>query len=154
MANINAGPVRFSNGGTILIGSDTVLNIDEGTLEFEPGLWEAIPYRNSGVLKQPVRSEERATKLRFDVKWGGLISAGELWTLITTAGASGLVKTFSVVVKWLDNAQASTGKSFTFANCYFPSDSKPRIRAGGDGALDIMAFEFEDYEVEPADATF
>src|SRR5437762_2429573 len=102
MATINSDFTVFEQGGTILLGADTVLNVPEngGDASWEPGLYEPIYKHDRGVLGvAPKQGSQRHTKLTLKVKFRASVTAGEVYKILTTAGSSGLMKVFSIVLK-------------------------------------------------------
>lgn len=149
MADIN-GPIRvFEEGGTIQWGSDNVLNVESGTLEWTPGLWEKKDVMDRGTMRDPRIGGERPTKVKFAVKFSSMAAATGLYELICTKGTTGTYKQFSVVVKIKDHIDATTGESITFAKLCVDSVN---FKSGAE--FDRLEIEATDYEANPVTTTF
>ncbi len=151
MANINANHRVFEEGGTLTIGADTVLNVIGGTLKWTPGLWEAKELTDRGALKDSRLGSERPTKVEFSVRFTSMVTAGELYKLLTTKGTSGVAKQFSIVAKFKDHIDATTGEQITFAKCVLEADGLS-VSAGTD--FDTLSCKFSDLEANPATVAF
>ena len=144
MANANSTVRRIENGGTLDLTVSgtayTILNIKDGTLEFEPGMYERVNYKDRGVNQTPLEGDEMLGKLSLTVRCGAKQGADSLYAKLLTAGSSGLAFLFtSLVVKWPDSRGASTGESATFSNLWLAEPPKFTGASSGQG-LDELSF--------------
>lgn len=151
MANINAVPVVFEHGGIITIGSDTILNVEKGSMRFAPGIREVKEFTDRGVIQNPLEGDELPTDLEFDIKHTGGAGAAELFELMTAQPnpVTGYKKQYSIVVKFPDYSGATTGDQYTFAKCVPVSFE---FQAGAQ--FDTAKLRFRDQESKPARASY
>lgn len=161
MANINTGTaVRFDNGGQVLIGADTVLNIVGGTLNFTvPGVMPIL-YTDRSVLQDPIPGDERPCEGSLDIRYTSAFGADAIAAAVHGAlvsgkispivSATGKLYTFDLTVKVMDGAGLATGTSYVFAKCFL--DPVMSYKAGTE--LDTLSFNFKSASASPTIATF
>jgi len=157
MANLNAGTaVRFNNGGTILIGADTLLNVMEGSLEYQINGYEAGTYRDRGVLQDPIACDEQAVTGKLSLRYTSLLDADSVLasimgalvgTKVKNVTATGKLFTFAMTVKTPDGLGVATGDQAIFAKCYVDNLS---IKTQAGTETDMIEFSFTDNELSPA----
>ncbi len=104
MASLNAGvPGRFENGGVILIGTDDVLQVVEGTLKWKLRGHESIPQTDRGALTVVVAGNERPCEVEFDIKYTSVFDADAI-----------LAKIMGPLVAGKVSNRTNTGEIFTF----------------------------------------
>ena len=128
MANKNAGTqIRFENGGTILIGADTLLNVEKGTLNFKvPGYTPKQTY-DRGQPGPVIAGDLRCCEGGFDLNYTSPIDTDGVLTALVGAlvadkianvTAAGLIYTFSMTVKVPDGLGVATGDQYAFTGVY------------------------------------
>lgn len=133
MANLNTGsPIRFPNGGVILIGADTLINLAEnaGELSVRPGMREGRLHFDRGTMTHINAGNERPTEWRLRVKvvastmadasaslLSKFVGAYATNKIVNLDGSGGLFK-FNMTIKIPDNLQATTGQQIALANCW------------------------------------
>lgn len=141
---VNATPKRFENGGVIKLvdGSDDypILNVEAGTIEIVDPIREAVEYTDRGVQQQPLEGDDVQGSIRVSVKNGAFTGAASLRGLLATAGSTGLVKEYGIIIDIADYRGASTGQRITVTNAYMDRSSPQSMRTGGPGALDMREF--------------
>ena len=148
--NINSAARVFEHGGRIIFteGSDTytVLLVEEGTLEWAPGMWDTKTFTDRGALQDPLEGNERPTTLSFTVKFTSGTDSKELQVLLPSQKSSydGKRRQFSVRVELPTYKGATTGEKITFAKCTVES---LRITTGAQ--FDTMRIEMTDHEPKP-----
>lgn len=157
MANLNAGTaIRFENGGSILIGSDTLLNIVAGSLEFTISGYEPVLYRDRGVIADPIVGDERPVTGKLSLRYtsptdtdgvlasimGALVS-----TKVKNVTATGKLFTFAMTVKIPDGLGVATGDQYVFAKCYTDGLT---VKSSSGADTDTIEFSFTDAENSPA----
>ena len=158
MANINSNPVfRFENGGTLelTVGGTTytILNIKDGSLSFQPGMYERVNYKDRGVNQTPLEGDEMLGELECTIRCGAKQGADSLYAQLMTAGSSGLAKLFTILVaKWPAYRGASTGESATFSNPWLAEPPKFTAASGGQG-LDELSFKMS-FKTGPTMASY
>lgn len=142
MATLNAGTglMSFPCGGQILIGSDTVVHIVEGSVRFTPTFHSRIPLSDQGVSTTPGKGILQPGSLAFNVKIGDLKDSSVFATLIAdNSPATAYVKTFSIVIKRFAAPGLTTGESITCSDAYL--SAAPEFSGGdGTGSWDTMSF--------------
>lgn len=151
MATFNANPLRFDNGGVLLIGSDDVLELLPGSaLEFTPCVYKNIARLDRGVPQAPRDGDLEPGTIRIRARLGAHATTS-LEQQLLAAGTNGLAKEFTIVVKWPDYRGASTGVQFTFATVCFDRE-KTRVSQGSD--FDTVEFEGTYRTAGPTKATY
>lgn len=157
MANLNAGnPVRWENGGTVLIAALDIKNVVEGSLEWEIAGYEPAPNMDRATLTEVIAGNERPSKVKLSLKHVTAVGSGEL--LAQTMGAfvtnkidnktnAGLIFTFSMTIKVPAYKGATTGTQYVFAKCYLESPTKFKAAAGV--AFDTIDLECINHEMSP-----
>lgn len=157
MADFNTTPWTFENGGTLDIadgGSNLVFNINEGTLEWTPVVYESMEWTDRNVLQAPKQGKPVKGTLRCSVKCGQLQGANSLYAKLMTAPTSGAQELFStVVIKRPTYRGSATGESLTFTNAYLDTSAPPQFRAGRGSEFDELTFQLNFLE-GPAPATY
>jgi len=161
MAAYNTGTVRkrFEAGSTFTITDSTdtytLLAMRPGSLKWTPGGYEAIPWKDRGVLKTPLEGDEMPTELEFEGFFTGvftLAGAGaDLYAVLKQRDTStGNKKLFSVVAKIYDGKGVATFDTITFAYCYLPENGLSFEHGEKD---DFIKVKLIDNEPFPAGAT-
>ncbi len=147
MGNINTSPWIFENGGSLDIadgGSNIVLNIVEGTLEWTPMHYENVKWKDRNVLQLPQQGAPIAGTMRCEVRCGELSGSGSLYAKLMTAATAGAVEIFStVVIKRPTYRGSGTFETLTFTNCYLDTSQLPTFRAGQGSDHDRLTFALE-----------
>lgn len=147
MADFNTTPWTFENGGTLDIadgGSNLVYNINEGTLEVTPQVYESIQWTDRNVLQQPKQGRPVAGVMRCSVKCGQIQGANSLYAKLMTAATNGAQELFStVVIKRPSYRGGTTGESWTFTNAYLDTSAPPQFRAGRGSEFDELTFQLK-----------
>ncbi|HZW06978.1 MAG TPA: hypothetical protein VFF65_07625 [Phycisphaerales bacterium] len=128
MANKNAGTqIRFENGGTILIGADTLLNIVKGSLNFKVPGYEPKQTYDRGQPGAVIAGDLRCCEGSLDLSYTSPIDADGVLTALVGAlsadkianvTAAGLIFTFSMTVKVPDGLGVATGDQYAFTGVY------------------------------------
>lgn len=158
MATLNAGtPVRFENGGVILIGADDILNIQEGTLKWGVKGYEPIPVTDRGVLTDVVAGNERPCEIELEVKYNSIIDTDGLLTKLMGTLASnkvanrtsgGLIFTFELTVRIFAFAgQALPYDQLVFTKCYLPDGLSYSASSGAD--VDKLSLKLMSHSLSP-----
>ena len=153
--NINTGvPIRFEADGQLDItdGATTydVKQIAQGTVEFEPGGYASISYKDRGVLQDDLEGDEIPSRIRFSIQLTSF-QAAQLYAILTARDTStGKKKKFTIAVKYAAYKGATTGQTVTFADCVL--DTQVRIRAGAE--LDTMEWDMKSNDPFPAIGTY
>ena len=157
MADKNSGKqVTFENGGVVLIGSDNLLNIVEGTLNYQvPGRSPIMPM-DRGAILDPLPGKQRVVTGSLDVAYTSLIDTDGILPLLVGAlvsdkivgVSSGALFTFSMTVKIPDYLGATVGDQIVFAKCFL--DPLIDYKAAAGDAVDKLTFKFTDCEHSPA----
>jgi len=142
MATLNAssGLMTFPAGGQILIGSDTVINIVDGSVRWKPGFRARIRHYDQGVPLAPIEGIKDYGSIDFAIKCGDLLDSSAYATLMAQPSpVTGVAKTFSVVIKRFAAPGLTAGESITFSDAFLAV--APEF-SGGDGTngLDTMTF--------------
>lgn len=148
--NTNAGLMTFPNGGQILIGSDRVMNIVEGSVRWKQTFKRRIMHYDDGVPQVPIKGIKDYGSIEFNVKMGDHNDSSVFATLMAdNSPATGYVKTFSMVIKRFPDTGVTTGESITFSDAFLMS--VPEF-SGGDGTGNL---DTETYSLGfVSDATF
>ncbi len=152
MADINATAniIRFNDGGVIKIGTKFLLNIQDGSLQFTPGLWEPLPIMDRDAhVDVPRRGAERSTELSVDVKFTSAATATELYAYLVQSGTGGKIFNFPVEIGYKTNKDSTGGEKLVFAKCYLKTS--PQIQSGTD--WDILKLQLTDHEAKPTAST-
>lgn len=118
MANTNTTVKRWNSGGLLKFGSDTVLNTQEGSLEFTPPRRAAIPFSDRGVQQTPLDGDEQLGEWKVSLKCGHGDATSLMATYNANPSATANATTFTVVIDVLDYRGATTGKRMTLTNCF------------------------------------
>lgn len=157
MANVNAGvPIRFENGGIILIGALTLLNIKEGSMKWDLMGYDAIPHLDRGVLIDVLPGNERPCTLSVAVKYTSLTDADGILPAVMGPLVSGKIKnrtaagkifTFPVTVKVFNTPDGATYDQLVFNKCYLPNGLGCQAAAGQEH--DTLTLDCTDFELSP-----
>ncbi len=170
MPSINAGnPVKFENGGTILIGADDILSVREGTLSWQVRGLEPIPHMDRGVLIDVYAGNQRPCSISLDIKYtagttgmigtgtppGGFLSKilGALTGgLVNNRDSAGKLFTFSLTVRIPDGLGVATGDQYVWAKCYLPDGVSYSAGSGAD--FDTLSLTLESFSPSPTMTRF
>jgi len=101
MPPLNVGNQRtWENGGVVLIGSDALENIVEGSIEWMPGLNAEMMQSDRGVLKDTVAGNGQESTMKLSLRVANLMGTNSALTAIYQALSGGGL---------LSNVDASTG---------------------------------------------
>lgn len=132
MADINALPSRFENGGKILIGSDTVLHVIEGSLQFTPRKPRVIQFKDRGTPQRPREGDIEPGSLRMRVRHTAEHGAAEIMALGVATGNNGTdlgqTKEYTLSVRFHDYLGSTSYDQFAWAKVYFAEP--PAFQAG------------------------
>lgn len=158
MPDINAGhPLRFENGGVVLIGTDSVLNIREGTLKFTAPGYEPIPHMDKGALVSVHAGNERPCRVELDLKYTSTVDANGVLASLTGALVStkirnrlsdGQLFTFGLTIRVPDAPGATTGDQYVFEKCYCDNPLDVQCNAGAD--FDTLRVAITSHALSPA----
>lgn len=130
MSNLNTLVPRWENGGLLTFDSDTLLNIEPGTLKFTHPLRERIPVMDRGVVSSVWEGDLGTGKLEFSVR-GDVTATTSLFKAVQAAGTTGVPKVHTIVVKVPNYPGSATGVSVTFTGWWLTEG--PTWEAGGSG---------------------
>lgn len=161
MADLNAQrPIRWENGGKVLLGSDAVKNIVEGTLQFDVPGYEPAPNMDRGRLTEVIAGNERPCRVRLTLKYTGAIEANDVLPKLMGALVSnnvdnvtseGEIFTFTLTVvipKSKKAAGAGTATQYVFAKCYLPDGHQYRAASGTN--FDTLELDLVSYDASPS----
>jgi hypothetical protein len=121
----NSTILKFhTNGGTLQIsdGTDnyTINNLEPGQLRVGDGMHQVHTHKDYGVHQHPLIGDEELSPISFVARLATIKAASgkTLLEVLRTAGASGLVKEFTVVLRIPDYRGATTGQTVTYANTH------------------------------------
>lgn len=143
--------------GTVTItygGDDYIVNQLEGSFTWENGNFTPVinfdgPTPSTTVLA----GQQGLTTLRFSARVDQeLGSASELYTLMNTAPTSGAINKATIVAVFRDSKDATTGKSFTFANCLLGTTGIVSIEPGDASSNDRLVFNVTSLAAAPTPA--
>lgn len=152
----DALPMCFDFGGILTIndGTDTgtMFNIEPGSLEVQEGGYEPREYQDRSVNKTPLKGKERPSTINFRLKDSkAMTEAKNVYALADQTDATGVVKTFTVVIKVPHaGTGGSTGDQITFAGCYF----EPRPRRVPGAEFDIIEVSMKSTTAVGTKATY
>lgn len=144
MANINDAVRRFENGGSLLVGTDPVLNIVPGSLKFKPAMRERIEYTDRGVQQTPLLGDDMYGELSFSTRGKPAIngSVESAYSKFFAEAGTTTPDVFTLVIKIPTYRGAATYDNLSFANCFLTEP--PQMTAGGEGkGLDTYEFTFK-----------
>lgn len=123
MATINnSTPVRFTSGGVITIGGDTVLNWEPpGVAELLLGGTEAIQYKDGAEFAGALDGDERESRIRLSLRYASNAAAGEVEAKLRPAPTSGKKTLYTVVLlfpRYKGATGSSAGIQYSFDSCY------------------------------------
>ncbi len=142
MSNLNTLVTRWENGGVLLFDTDTVLNIEPGTLKVMHPLRERIKIPDRGVISSVVEGDLGTGTLEFSVR-GDVTATTSLFRAVQAAGTSGAPKAHTLVIKIPNYPGAAAGVSITCTGWWLTEG--PTWEAGGSGQnVDkVGPFKFE-----------
>jgi len=160
MANLNAGkPIRWENGGKVLIGSDPIKNIVEGTLQYDIPGYEPVPNMDRGELTEIIAGNQRPCRVRLSLKYTGLVESDALLEKLMGPLASnnvanvtntGELFTFTLTVvspKGKGVTGAGSANQYVFTKCYLPDGVSYRSAAGTN--FDTLELDLVSYDLSP-----
>lgn len=165
MPSINAGnPVRFENGGVILIGTDDILAVREGTLTWQVRGLEPIPHMDRGVLTDVYAGNQRPCSISLDIKYTagttGMVGTGTppsgflskvfgalTGGVVNNRDSVGKLFTFSMTVSVPDGLGVATGDRYVFTKCYLPDGVSYSAQSGAD--FDTLSLTLESFSLTP-----
>lgn len=166
MPDINTGKfTRFRDGGVIKITDletgivHTLIGRERDSLQFAPGLNEAIVDMEEGALKTDARrGDQRSTTLRIAVKGTTTMrNTGGLYDLLQgqiKGTDDGLLRKFTVVAEFRDFAgQAAAQETFTFANCIVDATQADPLQYSEGSEYDLLQVSFRSLAVAPSIAS-
>lgn len=120
----NTQPIRFEAGGTATFTDSAALDVEvnnreKGTLEVEQGGYEVLDYQNKGLNQIPLEGDQVMSRIRMRMK---LTKKGtnDIMSLSQARDTTtGLVKVYTLVVRWLDHKNVATYTQHTFTNVFF-----------------------------------
>ena len=139
MSDINSGNVvRFVNGGSILIGSDPIVNLGAGSMRFKLAKRQVWEHKDQGVISDVYEGDDMAGEFDLDVKvaTGTLTGANGILAKLNGAGASGKAFKFTVKVRIPAYRGATAGEDVTLTNCYLPEG--PEYQSSADADSDTL----------------
>lgn len=152
MSNINGLVPRWENGGVLMFDSDTVLNVEPGTLKFRHPLRERIKVMDRGVVASVWEGDLGTGELELTVR-GDLTATTSLFRAVQAAGTAGVPKVHTLVLKVPNYVGGAAGVTATFTGWWLAEG--PMWEAGGSGQNMDKAgpFKFEGSAV-PAYSTY
>jgi hypothetical protein len=142
MANFNTGLVAsFNNGGSFLVGSDTLINYVAGSLEIDNPGPEHVLHMDRGAIMDAYYLGDRPARITVKMVAADLsTTASSLMDKLMPAATTGKPTYFATTFKrpWFRGATAPNGDQATFPNCY--CESAPKFKDGGPGGLDEVEF--------------
>ena len=154
MADVNTGNKRtFSNGGEVIIGALTVINVVTAEVAFKYGFEEEMPqYEKNQLAGAPLPGKERMTEFTLNVHAASGVSFAALKAAVLGAKAAddrykrinttnGTVFTFSLTIKEPDYLGATTGDQYVYEDCYV--NGQPEWKGGGGSGEEFSRFSMD-----------
>lgn len=130
MANRNSGAwQRSSNGVSILLGSDPLLNLVPGSLRYKLMQRQRIDNYDRGVHGSTTIGDQRNQEVEFQLYRTSTFET--LRALLVPAGTNGAETGFSMTIKQPDYLGAATGETFTLTAGYLPDGFEDIADSGG-----------------------
>lgn len=162
MPDRNIGDViRFENGGSILVGSDPLINVRSGTLKLKIPGYEPIPHKDRGVLIDVYAGDERACMAEFDLAYTSPYDASGIFAVMMGALTAGIMKnriaggklfTFDMTVRFPDGPEATTGDQYLFNKCYLADGFAVETNSGAD--FDTLKIAVTSHKFSPTSTRY
>ena len=145
---IEAGAILTFNDGTT---TWTFTSIEPGTLRWKPGFYEPLNFTERGVQQFPYEGDGQITEFELDVKYAGAQAANDVGLfLLARDTTTGLMKSWTIVLKNPSVKGGATGEQITFATCYLAEG--PEFKAGT--KFDMLSVKMKSIVAVPAVTTY
>jgi len=129
----------FANGGTIEVGLDDIVNIQQGTLTFTNAFHNRILVNDQGIAQKYMEGVRGTGSISFSLKAGGLVGTSAFETLMARKTTlDGDARTFSMVIKIPNFAGSTPGETITITDAVLMEPAQ--YTAGGENELDSLSF--------------
>lgn len=132
----NARMVRFENGGILMIGSDTVVQIVAGTLRFtKPRRVRRATMDRGEYRDEVVEGDEQLGEVEFEGKVTAVThDANELVAKLESSVTAGNVTLINLSAIVADYDAATTGRRHNFTGAFIRDVADLEFRSAGPGA--------------------
>lgn len=157
MANVNATVKKFTSfGGTLHIGSaaagDKVLNHVPGTIAWSPGMRQPVEYTPDATIATPLEGDPIPGEFEFEVYGGSFNGSTDPYERFQAYGTDGTCPLYTFTIREPDYPTAATGQEIPIANCWLAEP--PKVKTGGPGQLDTIAFKFRHKQTQLLGTTY